>query len=771
MQLRAKSRRVLDSVIELVRLGRESRRRMSEIPIFELQPLERRLFLDATPHISGDSTVYEGTTYSLSMSAEDPNGEGIAFWTVNRGDNTNDSPSGSASSDTHVYADAGTYQISATVTENATGDSGDGYGYGGGGGSGYGETYGGATWDVTVEPYAPSVSLSSGTTTPLANVPFTLNVSTSYPSQDPDGDTVGSIYVDWGDNTNNTYYASDYGGTFPSPLSVQHTYASGGNYTISSTASDDDTTSSATTLGVSIGTPAAPIPYITGGYQVGSTAIYNLQLENLAANSTIDNWVISWGDGSAPITITGNANSVTHQFIAPSISDMITASAIQNGISYPSNRLPIVVRPTATTSDPPSTNIVVNFQPALSTTTPVTPGFVVDQGHAFSDQANWFLFNTDYCYGWDDNYSDAAAASGSSDPRANTYIPMQSGGVNRTWFIGLADGTYQVHIVSGYNSFVSGSRYQIDANGTQILDGTPSSGNTWISGTATVSVTNGRLTVANGPQAANNIIDYIEISPTAHLSQVPAAPSNLTAVAESDTVVNLNWIDNSDNESNFIVYRSSDGGTTYSPIATLGMDVTQYSDTGLTGATSYTYRIVASNGAGNSANSNAVTAQTLRLFGGTLPEAPYGGVAWSVPGRIEAENFDTGGSGVGYSDEDSINLGGQYRRTGVDIGGAGPTATGWMVGWTTASGAYMNYTVHVLSTGYYRLDAAVASDGPGGTFHVEVDGTNVTGSMTIPDTGGWLTFNTISSEGTQNPPSGIYLTQGTHVLKLSIDSP
>jgi len=44
-------------------------------------------------------------------------------------------------------------------------------------------------------------------------------------------------------------------------------------------------------------------------------------------------------------------------------------------------------------------------------------------------------------------------------------------------------------------------------------------------------------------------------------------------------------------------------------------------------------------------------------------------------------------------------------------------------------------------------------------FHVEVDGVDKTGSVAVPDTGGWDTWQTISI-------SGVSLTQGQHVVRL-----
>ena len=57
----------------------------------------------------------------------------------------------------------------------------------------------------------------------------------------------------------------------------------------------------------------------------------------------------------------------------------------------------------------------------------------------------------------------------------------------------------------------------------------------------------------------------------------------------------------------------------------------------------------------------------------------------------------------------------------------------------------------------------MASAGPGGAFHVEVDGIDVTGPMMVPNTGGWQTWQTISRPG-------IPLTAGPHVLRVVFDT-
>jgi hypothetical protein len=92
---------------------------------------------------------------------------------------------------------------------------------------------------------------------------------------------------------------------------------------------------------------------------------------------------------------------------------------------------------------------------------------------------------------------------------------------------------------------------------------------------------------------------------------IPAAPSNLTANAVSSSEIDLFWIDNSDNETEFKIERSTDAGLTFTEIATVGPNVTIYPDGGLTSLTTYFYRVRASNAAGDSSYSNTATAITF----------------------------------------------------------------------------------------------------------------------------------------------------------------
>ena len=138
-----------------------------------------------------------------------------------------------------------------------------------------------------------------------------------------------------------------------------------------------------------------------------------------------------------------------------------------------------------------------------------------------------------------------------------------------------------------------------------------------------------------------------------------------------------------------------------------------------------------------------------------------GGAAWPIPGRVEVENFDTGGEGIAYHDLDANNNGGQYRSEGVDLEGTSDEGGGYDMGYTSA-GEWLRYTVNVANTGLYTLGARVASAQPGGFFHVEVDGKNVTGTMNVPNTWWWQNWTTVSSPQ-------FALAAGKHELRLVFD--
>ena len=84
----------------------------------------------------------------------------------------------------------------------------------------------------------------------------------------------------------------------------------------------------------------------------------------------------------------------------------------------------------------------------------------------------------------------------------------------------------------------------------------------------------------------------------------PAAPTGLTATAQSQTQIDLTWADNANNEDNYRVDRSTDG-VNFSPLISLPADSIAYSNTGLAASQTYFYQVVAVNAVGSAASDTA----------------------------------------------------------------------------------------------------------------------------------------------------------------------
>ncbi|MHC4744798.1 MAG: PA14 domain-containing protein [Planctomycetota bacterium] len=91
---------------------------------------------------------------------------------------------------------------------------------------------------------------------------------------------------------------------------------------------------------------------------------------------------------------------------------------------------------------------------------------------------------------------------------------------------------------------------------------------------------------------------------------IPAAPSSLSATPVSQTQIDLDWTDNADNETGFKIERSKRVNTNFKEIATVGADVTSFSDTTVRKNTLYYYRVRATNAYGDSDYSNEASART-----------------------------------------------------------------------------------------------------------------------------------------------------------------
>ena len=111
----------------------------------------------------------------------------------------------------------------------------------------------------------------------------------------------------------------------------------------------------------------------------------------------------------------------------------------------------------------------------------------------------------------------------------------------------------------------------------------------------------------------------------------PTAPTSLTATAVSSTQVNLSWTASTDNVgvTGYKVERCQGAGcTTFAQIAT--PTATSYNDTGLTSNTSYSYRVRASDAAGNLSGYSTVASATTPVPDTQPPTVPTGLSATSI---------------------------------------------------------------------------------------------------------------------------------------------
>jgi hypothetical protein len=189
----------------------------------------------------------------------------------------------------------------------------------------------------------------------------------------------------------------------------------------------------------------------------------------------------------------------------------------------------------------------VNFQsgPTPSSSNPdapTPPGYQPDIGLPYGDRG------AGLSYGWDvDNQAPARwrQSAASPDIRFDTFIhmgkPLPAG---RVWEMGVPNGDYTVYLVTGEPDN-SDEFLNIDVEGKQAVSSTANQPDSarWKDGLVTVTVKDGKLTVANDPvipdpTVANNKIDFIEIF-KAEVPPVTAAPK-LTATKSGNNLV-LSW--------------------------------------------------------------------------------------------------------------------------------------------------------------------------------------------------------------------------------------
>ena len=131
----------------------------------------------------------------------------------------------------------------------------------------------------------------------------------------------------------------------------------------------------------------------------------------------------------------------------------------------------------------------------------------------------------------------------------------------------------------------------------------------------------------------------------------------------------------------------------------------------------------------------------LTTLGAAYRDAAYGPQS-TIPGKIEAENH--------------------YRRKGIDKENTTDVGGGQNIGWFDPWD-WGEYLVNVSTEGYYDFQFRVASLNTVGKFHLQLDDSVITNTVSFNATGGYQTWTTIT---VNNVP----LKQGQHLLKFVSES-
>ena len=155
----------------------------------------------------------------------------------------------------------------------------------------------------------------------------------------------------------------------------------------------------------------------------------------------------------------------------------------------------------------------------------------------------------------------------------------------------------------------------------------------------------------------------------------------------------------------------------------------------------------------STATSTTTTSTTTTT---TSSLSPYKGTPFSLPGTVNAVDFDNGGSGVAYRDTSGGNSGGVYRSTDVDIQAS--SAGGYNVGWAE-SGEWLKYSVRVGASATYNVTLKVAAYS---SNTVDVSIGSSTKTFSVPNTGGWQAWRNVTVPMT--------LASGSHVMTVKFNT-
>jgi chitodextrinase len=243
--------------------------------------------------------------------------------------------------------------------------------------------------------------------------------------------------------------------------------------------------------------------------------------------------------------------------------------------------------------------------------------------------------------------------------------------------------------------------------------------------------------------AAGNMSDYSPVAtastPAPADTTPPTAPSGLAAAAISISQVNLSWTASSDatGVTGYLIERCQGAGcTNFTQVASTA--ATAFSDAALSAATSYSYRIRATDAAGNLSDYSAVATASTPVPGDTTPP--------TAPANAQATVFSVTQINLAWTaSSDNVGVTG-YRIERCQ--GAGCTNFAQIA--TSTAPSFSNTGLTANTSYSYRVRAQDAAGNLSPYSNVAIaatPGTNITVSVT-PVRGGLTVWQTLSLTAT-----------------------
>jgi len=252
------------------------------------------------------------------------------------------------------------------------------------------------------------------------------------------------------------------------------------------------------------------------------------------------------------------------------------------------------------------------------------------------------------------------------------------------------------------------------------------------------------------PEVKDILMHYHEDSPNQIFSTASSDP------VTDEPMVIVDWNNRATATGNIFLERRAGGATNFVQIAELPANTESYTDLDVSAGGTFTYRMYTTR-----ADGTLLHGYPTRVGISSTEQLPFNGSPIAIPGDVEVEEYDLGGEGLAYHDNDAVNITNGFRPDeGVDIAQFGG---GYILGYVE-QGEWIEYTVDVAQTGYYSVTTEVASEQSNGSFSLTFDKNNESVTFSTPNTGGWVAFQQISANGE------ILLQEGVQRMRLDITS-